>query len=151
MESSRGRSISIITELSLVFNRRFSPEKLAPWYSKFSFSKYLYPLSSKCFMARSKNSTEDNLILRLDQATKHLYTQTAQQQLQQSISQFLSRDVNVTINIVEQTVADPYQIQSHINNKRYDYAKEVLENDNVVQGLVQSFQATLDEESVSAL
>jgi len=98
-----------------------------------------------------ENSTEDNLILRLDQATKHLYTEIAQQQLQQSISQFLSRAVNVTINIVEETVADPYKIQSHINDKRYDYAKELLEKDNIVQGLVQSFQATLDDESISAI
>jgi len=98
-----------------------------------------------------ENSTEDNLILRLDQATKHLYNETAQQQLQQSISQFLSRDIKVTINIVEQTVADPYKIQSHINDKRYDYAKELLMKDEIVQGLVQTFQATLDEESISAV
>lgn len=98
-----------------------------------------------------ENSTEDNLILRLDQATKHLYTEIAQQQLQQSISQFLSRDIKVTINIVEQTVADPYKIQSHINGKRYGYAKELLEGDDIVQGLVQTFQATLDDESISAI
>ena len=98
-----------------------------------------------------ENSTEDNLILRLDQATKHLYTEVAQQQLEQSISQFLSRDIKVTINIVEETVADPYKIQSHINDKRYDYAKELLMKDEIVQGLVQTFQATLDEESISAV
>ena len=98
-----------------------------------------------------ENSTEDNLILRLDQATKHLYTEVAQQQLQQSISKFLSRDIIVTIKIVEQTVADPYKIQSHINDKRYDYAKELLMKDEIVQGLVQTFQATLDEESISAV
>ncbi|MBL4941784.1 MAG: DNA polymerase III subunit gamma/tau [Colwellia sp.] len=98
-----------------------------------------------------ENSTEDNLILRLDQATKHLVTENAQQQLQQSISQFLSRDIKVTINVVEQTVADPYKIQSHINDKRFDYAKKLLEGDDIVQGLVQSFQATLDDESISAI
>ena len=98
-----------------------------------------------------ENSTEENLILRLDQATKHLYTEVAQQQLQQSISQFLSRDITVTINIVEQTIADPYQIQSHINDKRYDYAKELLMNDEIVQGLIQTCQATLDDESISAV
>ena len=96
-------------------------------------------------------STQDNLILRLDQATKHLYTEIAQQQLQQSISQYLSRDITVTINIVEKTVADPYQIQSNINDKRYDYAKDLLVSDEVVQGLVQTFQATLDDESIAAI
>lgn len=98
-----------------------------------------------------ENSTESNLILRLDQATKHLYTEFAQQQLEQSISQFLSRDIGVTIQVVEQTIADPYKIQSHINDKRYDYAKDLLKKDEVVQCLVQNFQATLDEDSISAL
>jgi DNA polymerase-3 subunit gamma/tau len=98
-----------------------------------------------------ENSSKDNLILCLDQATKHLYTDIAQQQLQQSISGYLSREISVNINIVEQTIADPYQIQSHINDKRYDYAKEVLNNDEIVQGLVDTCQATLDDESISAL
>jgi DNA polymerase-3 subunit gamma/tau len=98
-----------------------------------------------------ENSTDNNLILCLNQATKHLYTDTAQQQLQQSISQFLSRNIQVTINIVEQTVADPYQIQSHINDKRYDYAKDLLRKDELVQGLVQHFQATLDEDSITPI
>lgn len=97
------------------------------------------------------SSTPDNLILCLDQSTKHLYTDIAQQQLQQSISQYLARDITVIINIVEQTVADPYQIQSHINDRRYDYAKEVLNNDEIVQGLIQTCQATLDDDTISAV
>ena len=57
----------------------------------------------------------------------------------------------MTIKSVEETVADPYQIQSHINDKRYDYAKELLEKDDIVQALQQNFQASLDEDSISAL
>ena len=98
-----------------------------------------------------EESTEEHLILCLNQATKHLVTDTAQQQLQQNISQFLTRQISVTIKTVEETVADPYQIQSHINDKRYDYAKALLENDNIVQALQQNFQASLDEDSISAL
>lgn len=98
-----------------------------------------------------EESTDEHLILCLNQSTKHLVTDTAQQQLQQNISQFLSRQINVTIKSVEETVADPYQIQSHINDKRYDYAKELLEKDDIVQALQQNFQASLDEDSISAL
>jgi len=96
-------------------------------------------------------STGEHLILCLNQTTKHLVTDTAQQQLQQNISQFLSRQITVTIKNVEETVADPYQIQSHINDKRYDYAKELLEKDDIVQALQHDFQASLDEDSISAL
>jgi len=98
-----------------------------------------------------ESSTEQHLVLSLNQTTKHLYTEVAQQQLQQTISQYLSKSITVTINIVDETVADPYQIQADINDKRYEYAKEVLRNDEVVQGLQQHFQATLDEQTISAI
>ena len=98
-----------------------------------------------------ENSNEDHLILCLDQGTKHLYTELAQQQLQQSVSQYLSREIIVTIKMVSQTVDDPYKIQSHINNKRYDYAKDLLINDEIVQALICTFQATLDDDSISAV
>ncbi len=98
-----------------------------------------------------ESSTDEHLILCLNQTTKHLVSDNAQLQLQQNISQFLSRQVSVTINTVAETVADPYQIQSHINDKRYGYAKELLENDTVIQALQQGFQATLDETSISAI
>ena len=99
----------------------------------------------------SEKSTEDNLILQLDQASKHLHTNNAQQQLQKNLSLLLSRNVVVTIEVVNKTVADPYQIQSHINDRRLNYAKEVLEKDDIVQALKQNFQAQLDEQSISVI
>ena len=98
----------------------------------------------------SEASDDDHLILKLDQATKHLKTEVAEKQLEEYICQFLSRKVKVTIELVEQTVADPYQIQSHINDKRYDYAKELLASDNIVIALKEQFQASLAEESIVA-
>jgi len=97
----------------------------------------------------SEESTDDNLILQLDQATRHLNTEFAQQQLQDSICEFLSRQITVTLNIVEETVADPYQIQGQINDKRLEYAKALIKEDNVVIALQTSFQASLDETSIS--
>lgn len=98
----------------------------------------------------SESSDDDNLILKLDQATKHLKTDVAEKQLEEYICQFLSRKVNVTIEMVEQTVADPYQIQSHINDKRYDYAKELLANDSIIVALKNQFQASLAEDTIQA-
>jgi len=98
-----------------------------------------------------ESSTDSHLVLSLDRATRHLYTEVAQQQLQQTISEYMSKEITVTINLVEETVADPYQIQSHINDKRYDYAKEVIAKDDIVQALQQHFQATVDEQTISAI
>ncbi len=97
----------------------------------------------------SENSTDDNLILQLDQATRHLSTEVAHQQLQSYICEFLSREITVTLNIVEETVADPYQIQAQINDKRLEYAKNLLKEDVVVIALQENFQASLNEESIS--
>jgi len=97
----------------------------------------------------SENSTDDNLILQLNQSTRHLSTEVAHQQLQSYICEFLSRQVTVTLDIVEETVADPYQIQVQINDKRLEYAKNLLKKDAVVIALQDNFQASLNEESIS--
>jgi len=97
-----------------------------------------------------EDSTDEHLILLLDQATKHLITDVAHQQLQEQVSQFLSREVKVTLDLVDKTISDPYQIQSHINDKRYDYAKELLQKDEIVTALQEKFEATLDENTIVA-
>jgi DNA polymerase-3 subunit gamma/tau len=96
----------------------------------------------------SSESTDDHLILKLDQATRHLNTDAAHQQLGLRISEFLSRQVKVSLDIVEETVADPYQIQSQINDKRLEYAKSVIKEDSTVIALQHTFQATIDESSI---
>ena len=98
-----------------------------------------------------EGSTEGALILKLDQATKHLRTENAQQQLEHAISEHLKRQVTVEIITVEKTVADPFQIQSHINDKRYDYAKKLLLEDEIVVKFKEDFQAEVDESSIVAL
>jgi DNA polymerase-3 subunit gamma/tau len=97
-----------------------------------------------------ESSTDDLLILKLDQSIRHLNSDAAHKQLEQHISSYLQRQVTVELNIVEKTVADPYQIQSDINGKRYEYAKQVLAEDKIVLALQEQFQATLDQETIVA-
>lgn len=95
-------------------------------------------------------STDDVLILQLDQSIKHLNSDAAHKQLEARISEYLQRKITVELNIVEKTVADPYQIQSDINAKRYEYAKQVLAEDEIVIALQEQFQAELDQETIVA-
>ncbi|MBA6327231.1 DNA polymerase III subunit gamma/tau [Colwellia sp. MB02u-6] len=95
-------------------------------------------------------STDDLLILQLDQSIKHLNSDTAHKQLEAQISEYLQRKITVELNIVEKTVSDPYQIQADINAKRYEYAQQVLAEDEIVIALQQQFQAKLDQETVVA-
>ena len=98
-----------------------------------------------------ESSTDEVLKLKLDQSIKHLNSDAAHKQLEQNLSQYLSRPITVELEIVEKTVADPYQIQTHINDKRLDYAKELIKTDPMVVELVEHFQAQIDEESIQAL
>jgi DNA polymerase-3 subunit gamma/tau len=95
-------------------------------------------------------STDDVLILQLDQSIKHLNSDAAHKQLEARISEYLQRKVTVELNIVEKTVADPYQIQADINAKRYEYAKQVLAEDEIIIALQQQFQAELDQKTIVA-
>lgn len=96
------------------------------------------------------SSNDERLVLCLNQKTKHLKTEAAHQQLIEFVSHYFNKPMSVEVNIVEQTQDDPYQIQSHINDKRYEYAKEVLLNDEIVLQMQQNFQAELDESTVIA-
>lgn len=97
-----------------------------------------------------QSSNDNHLVLQLDQSTKHLQTEQAHIQLQQAISNLLQRDITVEIKVVEETIADPYKIQSDINSKRYQYAKELLLADETVLHLQKEFQAELDKDSIVA-
>jgi DNA polymerase-3 subunit gamma/tau len=96
------------------------------------------------------SSTDDCLLLKLDQSIRHLNSDAAHKQLEKYISLYLQRPITVEITLVEETQADPFKIQSHINDKRYDYAKELLLNDDLVVTFVNDFQATVDESSIVA-
>lgn len=98
-----------------------------------------------------ESSTDDKLILLLDQSTKHLKTDTAVSQLTQNISEYLSKPIEVEINVVEETDADPFKIQSDINGKRYEYAVNLLKEDDIIKAMQNNFQAELDESTIQAL
>ncbi len=84
-----------------------------------------------------EESTEEHLILRLDQATKHLVTNTAQQQLQQNISQFLSRQILVTINEVNSAEKKPQAKLSDSVKSNSIY--HTLPDEDVIKKLRQPF------------
>jgi len=97
-----------------------------------------------------EDSTQDSLVLLLNKSTKHLKSDVAHQQLEQFVSEYFEKDMQVEIRIVEETSDDPTQIQGHINDKRYSYAKELLFSDEVVIALQRDFQAELDEKTIVA-
>lgn len=151
-----------VPELSTVPEQPYSEDVIDPVTIKRAnqVDRWAHMIDSMSLIARlrqlaihatiDETSTDDLLILQLDQSIKHLNSDAAHKQLGERISEYLQRPVTVELNIVEKTVADPYQIQSDINSKRYDYAKQVLAEDEIVIALQEQFQAELDQETIVA-
>jgi len=150
------------SELTAVPEQPYNEDFIDPATIKLAnqVDKWAHMIDSMSLIARLRQlaihatvdeaSTDDVLILQLDQSIKHLNSDAAHKQLEARISEYLQRKVTVELNIVEKTVADPYQIQSNINAKRYEYAKQVLADDEIVIALQQQFQAELDQETIVA-
>jgi DNA polymerase III subunit gamma/tau len=98
----------------------------------------------------SDSSNDDLFVLELNQSTQHLKSPVALEQLEQFVSDYFDKPMQVEIIVVEKTIDDPFQIQGKINDKRYDYAKELLLNDEIVVSFKTHFQAELDQESIIA-
>ncbi|MFT6919282.1 MAG: DNA polymerase-3 subunit gamma/tau [Cognaticolwellia sp.] len=151
-----------VPEISILPEQPYNEGVINPATIKLAnqVDKWAHMIDSMSLLARLRQlaihatiddrSTDDLLILQLDQSIKHLNSDTAHKQLEAQISEYLQRKIIVELNIVEKTVSDPYQIQADINAKRYEYAKQVLAEDEIVIALQQQFQAKLDQETVVA-
>ena len=136
-----------LADLTTIPAQPYSEEFIDPATIKLAnqVDKWAHMIDSMSLIARlrqlaihatiDEKSTDDLLILQLDQSIKHLNSDTAHKQLEARISEYLQRKVTVELNIVDKTIADPYQIQADINAKRYEYAKQVLAEDEIVIAL----------------
>ncbi|WP_440873885.1 DNA polymerase III subunit gamma/tau [Thalassotalea sp. PLHSN55] len=152
-----------VPDINTIPEQPFSPEIIDPTVirSANQVDKWANMIDAMSLIARvrqlalhatiDESSTDDILRLKLDQSIKHLNSDAAHKQLEASLSEYLGRSILVELEIVEKTVADPYQIQAHINDKRLDYAKELIKSDPVVVQLVEQFQAQIDEDSIQPL
>ncbi|GAA5133436.1 DNA polymerase III subunit gamma/tau [Thalassotalea piscium] len=97
-----------------------------------------------------ESSTNDRWVFKLNQSVKHLKSETAHQQLEENLSSLLNQKISIVLELVESTKDDPFQIQSQINDKRLEYAKELISNDEVVKAMKNTFQAIVSEDTIAA-
>ncbi|WP_286271982.1 DNA polymerase III subunit gamma/tau [Thalassotalea hakodatensis] len=98
----------------------------------------------------NENTNEESLVLSLNQSTKHLKSDAAMTQLNQFVSEYFGKTTRVEVVIVDETNDDPAQIQQKINDKRYEYAKTLLKEDDLVIAMQETFQAELNEDTIEA-
>ncbi|NVK57965.1 MAG: DNA polymerase III subunit gamma/tau [Alteromonadaceae bacterium] len=89
----------------------------------------------------------DNVTLTLDPAQQHLVNETTSMQLSTALEEVLQSPVNVTLEYgsVKDT---PFQIQQQINTMRERYARQVIQRDDVIQSVVNAFNAEVLDDSI---
>jgi DNA polymerase III subunit gamma/tau len=154
--------IEDVPDITTISEQPFTPEEIDPsvvkkanqvdrWANIIDSMALNGRLRQLALNATISNASNDEVfILELNTSTKHLKSPVALEQLEQFVSEYFDKPMKVEINVVEETIDDPYQIQGKINDKRFDYAKDLLLKDEVVQSFQEHFQAEINEESIIA-
>lgn len=154
--------IEDVPDIATISEQPFTPEEIDPSVVKKAnqVDRWANIIDSMALNGRlrqlalnatiSEASDDEVFILELNTSTKHLKSPVALEQLEQFVSNYFDKPMKVEITVVEETIDDPFQIQGKINDKRYDYAKELLLKDEIVQSFTEQFQAEIDEESIIA-
>jgi len=90
----------------------------------------------------------EQVTLRLPPTHRHLQMKPAQDKLQQSLSEYFGRPVQVRIEIAEVQSDTPAVAAQRDRRARQDRAVEAIEQDGFVQEVIESFDATLIESSI---
>lgn len=89
----------------------------------------------------------DTVTLTLLESKPHLNSESAKQQLQQALSEALQQPVNLVVQLAK-PVNTPYAVQQTINQVRQQYAQEVVNTDQTIVQLRDTFNATIVEQSI---
>lgn len=92
----------------------------------------------------------DNLVtLKLSDSKPHLNTESARAQLEGALCECLQQDIKLEVEI-GQPVNTPFGLQQEINRKRLEYATEVVNSDENILRMQNTFSAQVIEGSVKA-
>jgi len=102
-------------------------------------------LAQHCALRRVDGS---NVILCLSPTHRHLQMKPALDKLQQSLSEYFSRPIQLAIEL-EETIGDtPAAVAQQRKVERQDRAVAAVEQDEFVRGVIDMFDATLIESSI---
>lgn len=93
----------------------------------------------------------EQLHLQVDESQKHLDTPMLRQQFQQALSDIYQHNIALSIEFAQGVIDSPYLIQQKIDAQRHQQAVDVINQDKNVMQLSETFNATLNENSIKAL
>ena len=102
-------------------------------------------LAQHCALRRVDGN---NVMLCLSPTHRHLQMKPAQDKLQQSLSEYFARPVQLSIELEEITGDTPAAVAQQRKTERQDRAVAAVEQDEFVRGVIDMFDATLIESSI---
>ncbi|WP_111977805.1 DNA polymerase III subunit gamma/tau [Algibacillus agarilyticus] len=93
----------------------------------------------------------DLVVLSLQAEHAHLDTENNRLKITAALQKALGQQVALQVNIADRPQVTPFNIQTHIDVERLDYAKELILSDVNVQALQEHFNAEIDLESIKAI
>lgn len=106
-------------------------------------------LTKQLALHSAYQKVENKVILTLLENKEHLISETAVSQLTQALSSALQQDITLEIKL-EQPINTPYAVQQTINRARHEHAHHVVETDEALVNLRNTFSAHVVEGSVKA-
>jgi len=91
------------------------------------------------------------IILRLSPTHRHLQMKPAQDKLQQTLSEYFGRVVQLRIELAEVESATPAAVAQRDRRERQDRAVAAIEQDGFVREVIETFDATLIESSIKPI
>ena len=88
------------------------------------------------------------VFLRLSPTHRHLQIKPAQDKLQQALSEYLGRPIQLSVDLEEIVGDTPAAVAQRVRRERQDQAVASVERDEFVREVIDIFDATLIESSI---
>jgi DNA polymerase-3 subunit gamma/tau len=105
-------------------------------------------LAQHCELSRVDGS---QVALRLSPTHRHLQMRPAQDKVQQALSEYFGRPMQLTIDLQEVIGDTPAAAAQRRRKEQQDQAVASVEQDDFVRGVIDQFDATLIESSIKPL
>lgn len=98
-----------------------------------------------------KDREGDTIRLALEPSNEYLYTRERQDRLQETLSEYLGGPVKLGIEIESSPLATPAEQLQQQQQARQQEANQAIKTDATVQKIIETFNATVDENSIQAV
>ncbi len=92
----------------------------------------------------------ENVYLKIDATQEHLDSQAMREQLQHSLCEALQQNIKLNIEFMNNVANTPFLLQQKLDADRLKHAIEVIQQDPIVLGFIQRFNAEISEKSIIA-